>query len=367
MIVAIFVFVSGLSTTQPGKGQKKQRISSYSSSLNSNHNIFDGGSPSVGNKVNNNNSTFKSNWFSPPAPGAVSYRNEAISPFGSASNSVHVSLHQERIKNYETGSSLTAADYPVQQHTDSPTAASSSYRTSPCSGGGAATSVSSSSTSGGASSSVVHNQQHRTYERDFFPHPPSSDNAHTNNSAAAARRGVAPDLLQSKPSGIERCHSSTSSSPPSTRHASVTSTDGISNQASPSPHLVQYGGVSSSSSPPSAFSGAVNHSDSFNCPSPADYDSSGGGATRYNASGNGGTGEFFLSAEFFKYTSNCEHQERPYGPLHCNQMCGNSSDYFHSLVNALEMYGPKLMQANIYIPTVSLTYQLRLKLLSSWN
>ena len=49
-----------------------------------------------------NNNTFKSNWFSPTG-GPVAYRNDALSPFGpgaaTTSNSVHASLHQERIGN----------------------------------------------------------------------------------------------------------------------------------------------------------------------------------------------------------------------------------------------------------------------------
>ncbi|XP_075260841.1 uncharacterized protein LOC142352250 isoform X2 [Convolutriloba macropyga] len=53
----------------------------------------------------------------------------------------------------------------------------------------------------------------------------------------------------------------------------------------------------------------------------------------------------------FKFTSTCKHQEQPYGPLRCTKMTGTKADYFHSLVNALEMYGPNLMQSEIYIPT----------------
>ena len=59
------------------------------------------------------------------------------------------------------------------------------------------------------------------------------------------------------------------------------------------------------------------------------------------------------SPTFFKYSCKCKHQEQPYGTVHCSQMTGDYGEYFHSLVNALEKYGPNLMQSDIYIPTVS--------------
>ncbi len=128
-----------------------------------------------------------------------------------------------------------------------------------------------------------------------------------------------------------------------------------------SPHPHSHPGASNRSSlsspaptPPSTSNLASSHHCSGSVSDLHLYDL----ALNSSGSGSNNCGEVSSSCSysrnFFKFTgTHCKHQQQHFGPLHCEQLSSKSSVYFHCLVNALEQYGPNLMQADICIPTVS--------------